>query len=289
MNKKSLLILTLSSCMVLAGCGETAPVLTDIEIAHLPNKTEYILNEQLDLTGLDVKAVYSNSELKDVPAEEYTVSDVDMLTEGEKEVVVTYQEKTASFTVLVTKRHESYSDKSVIGEQDLDDKFPWIPGATVETLKPAVFDEVEFNTEQVVSENIGYAIMKLQNAAGNIAFYSRATERFITDYEFVPNWLEYQLLTANNAGLVGGLLYLKYENKVRVVDTFGNVYLNLNAEKVAALDFLNVSYSVEQARDCLKGYIAIPLQNSQYEVEEHFFKIDMKGVAEEIDLAERLQ
>ena len=107
MNKKSLVFLTLSASLILAGCGQKAPTLESIAIGHAPNKVEYFPGEQLDLTGLVVKAVYSDQHIEDVPSGEYTTSDVDMLTEGEKEVVVTSQEKTTNFSILVSLRHET--------------------------------------------------------------------------------------------------------------------------------------------------------------------------------------
>ena len=282
MNKKSLVFLTLSASLVLAGCGQKAPTLESIAIGHAPNKVEYVPGEQLDLTGLVVKAVYSDEHTEDVPSGEYTTSDVDMLTEGEKEVVVTYQEKTTSFSVLVTLRHETYSDVSVIDKQSFDDKAPWVPGHKAEkALEPVVDREgMAFNTKQIDNNNIGNGIMTVLNDAGNLAFYSRATERFITGYEFVPGWLTKQLFNNNGANLVGGLLFIKYKNAARVVDTFGNVYLK-DAD-TTDLDFNNIEYSLEQARDCIKGKVSIPHIDAPYVFEKHFYKIDLKGVMEEI-------
>lgn len=284
MNKKSLVFLTLSAGLILASCGQKAPTLDSIDIGHLPNKVEYVPGEQLDLTGLVVKAVYSDQHIEEVPNGEYTTSDVDMLTEGEKEVVVTYKEKTANFTVLVTLRHETYSDVPVIDKQSFDDKAPWVPGHLAEkALEPVVDKEgLQFDTKHIANVNIGNGIMSVINDAGNLAFYSRATERFITGYEFVPGWLTTQLYTNNTYGvhLVGGLLLIKHKNVARIVDTFGNVYLK-DAD-VTELNFGTMTYSFEQARDCVKGKIVIPHIDSPYVIDEHFYKIDLKGVMEEI-------
>lgn len=78
------------------------PVLTGIEVTA-PTKTEYTINDTIDLTGMVVTAVYSD-ESKEVVESGYTVSDVDFSTVGDKTVTVTYEEKTASFTISVVRR-----------------------------------------------------------------------------------------------------------------------------------------------------------------------------------------
>ncbi len=65
-----------------------------------PTKVEYTVGEAIDLTGLVVKATMSDGTTGDVVTE-YTVSDVDMTTAGEKTVTVTAGEFTATFTVTV--------------------------------------------------------------------------------------------------------------------------------------------------------------------------------------------
>ena len=58
-----------------------------------PEKTEYNATEKLDLTGMVVKAVYSDNSTKELTNTEYTLSEVDMNTPNEHaEVVVSYSE-----------------------------------------------------------------------------------------------------------------------------------------------------------------------------------------------------
>ena len=66
-----------------------------------PDKTEYEVGEELDLTGLTVVANYSDGTTETVT--DYEVSGFDSTTAGEKTVTVTYQDKTATFTVTVKK------------------------------------------------------------------------------------------------------------------------------------------------------------------------------------------
>ena len=78
---------------------DPAPKLTGISIKQLPDKLVYERKESLDLTGLVVMADYSDNSSKAIT--DYTVSGYNALKYGVQTITVTYQEKTASFTVTV--------------------------------------------------------------------------------------------------------------------------------------------------------------------------------------------
>ncbi|MFR3202435.1 MAG: bacterial Ig-like domain-containing protein, partial [[Clostridium] leptum] len=81
---------------------EAAPVVTLESITVTgPNKTEYEIGDELDLTGLVVTAHYSDGNEKVLSAGDYEVSGFDSSTAGEKTITVTYQDKTTTFTVNV--------------------------------------------------------------------------------------------------------------------------------------------------------------------------------------------
>jgi hypothetical protein len=78
------------------------PVLTKIELASLPSKLEYERDEDLDLSGIAVKAVYSDGtkiELyyNSTGVTGYRVSPPDMSSLGVKTVMVSYAPEEASF------------------------------------------------------------------------------------------------------------------------------------------------------------------------------------------------
>lgn len=75
-------------------------VLTGIEVASLPSKTKYLLNAPFNPSGIKVKLKYSNN-AEETIAEGFTLSGFDSKTAGEKTITVKYEDKTASFTVLV--------------------------------------------------------------------------------------------------------------------------------------------------------------------------------------------
>ena len=64
-------------------------------------KTEYLVGESIDLTTLKITVTYSDSSEKVVNVTNEMLSDVDMNTVGPKEVTVTYEGKTDSFTITV--------------------------------------------------------------------------------------------------------------------------------------------------------------------------------------------
>lgn len=72
--------------------------LTGIEIASEPTKVAYIEGEELDLTGLAVKALYSDNSSKLVT--DYEVSDCDMSV-GTHTITISYEGYTAEFEITV--------------------------------------------------------------------------------------------------------------------------------------------------------------------------------------------
>ena len=81
---------------------------TGIEIVSKPDKLNYDLKQELDSTGMVVKAVYNDGTRTAVS--DYTLQGFDSKTEGEKTVTVAYDDFTAEFTVTVKHTHEYYSE-----------------------------------------------------------------------------------------------------------------------------------------------------------------------------------
>lgn len=80
-----------------------APVtLLGIQVKTQPSKTTYGLNGVLSLNGLVVEALYSNGTTEAISQANYTVTGFDSLTAGLKTLTVTYEGKTATFSVVVS-------------------------------------------------------------------------------------------------------------------------------------------------------------------------------------------
>ncbi len=71
-----------------------------------PTKTEYTIGEELDLSGMVVKAQMSDGSVKILQASEYTIdtSAFDGNKDGEYEIKVAYRSQSAAFTVKVVKQ-----------------------------------------------------------------------------------------------------------------------------------------------------------------------------------------
>ena len=92
---------------------ESVPAVTVDSISVTgPTRKEYDIGEELDLTGLEVIAHYSDGTSK--PVTDYRVSDFDSSVSGEKTVTVTYEDCTAEFTVTV-KRTPILESITVVG------------------------------------------------------------------------------------------------------------------------------------------------------------------------------
>lgn len=72
---------------------------TMLEVTHMPTKTRYFVGETFDSTGLEITAYYNDNTSEQVTG--YTLSSPDMSTYGNKTVTVTFDEKTADFSILV--------------------------------------------------------------------------------------------------------------------------------------------------------------------------------------------
>ena len=80
----------------------SAKSLTGIKIAAKPKKLTYIEGQEMDLSGLSVKAYYDNDTNTTVTG--YTVKGYNKNKIGNQTITVTYNGKTATFTVTVKKK-----------------------------------------------------------------------------------------------------------------------------------------------------------------------------------------
>ncbi len=76
------------------------PDLVGIVVKTKPQKTVYMKNETLDLSGFALSLIYDNGSVETVDRG-YTVSPFDFSTLGVKTITVTYEDKTTFFTVTV--------------------------------------------------------------------------------------------------------------------------------------------------------------------------------------------
>lgn len=105
MKKYLVLFATMLTAVCLAFVAACAPddaqkTVESLKVDASKAKTEFVVNEQFTYNGLEVKAVYSDKSESAVTG--YTVAPPDMSTAGEKDVTVSYQQKTATYKITVS-------------------------------------------------------------------------------------------------------------------------------------------------------------------------------------------
>ena len=86
--------------------------MVSLYIYHLPDKLVYNLGEKLDLSGLELKNIKTDSALSKIYTNNANFSGFDSETSGKKEVIVSYGKFTASFNIYV-------ANKVVENQEDL--------------------------------------------------------------------------------------------------------------------------------------------------------------------------
>ena len=94
---------TLTTTFSVVVSDPDAPVtLLAIQVKTQPSKTTYGLNGVLNLNGMVVEGIYSDGTTQAINTNELTVTGFDSLTAGQKLLTVTYEEKTTTFSVVVS-------------------------------------------------------------------------------------------------------------------------------------------------------------------------------------------
>lgn len=85
-------------CMVIV----EAPVVTELKIETMPTKTVYMVGEELDTTGLVLRAYYNNGTAERITNPEEYTAECDMDGFGSKTITVTYGGQTAEYTIRIS-------------------------------------------------------------------------------------------------------------------------------------------------------------------------------------------
>ena len=144
-----------------------------------PTKTEYRIGEELDLSGLEVTAHYSDG--SEAVVEDYEVSGFDSSTAGEKTVTVTYEGKTAEFTVNVLPDDDT--DKTEL--ENLYNQYKDLTQGgytqdTWEAFQDALAQaETILNNEDATQEEIDAASAALKTAAEGLRTSKNTLEYYL--------------------------------------------------------------------------------------------------------------
>ena len=131
----------------------TPRVVTGITVSSLPNKTEYVVGQSLDTTGLVVEAAYDYGNPVDV-TDDCVVEDVELTEAGNKTISVSYGEFSTSFEITVVDRAiEKLSLNGKTTSFAKGQKFTLGPAAKLVAIwNDGVEDEITLDTEGVSVE-----------------------------------------------------------------------------------------------------------------------------------------
>lgn len=93
-------LLSTAMISVFVGCG-AEPTVTDVQMMMPPDKTEYVVDEKFDTTGMVITAVYSDGTRKEVT--DYTIDKTGALTLEDKVVTISYGEYKFEQAITVVK------------------------------------------------------------------------------------------------------------------------------------------------------------------------------------------
>ncbi len=160
---RKIAIVPLMLTFLFSSCGSSKPnenpseklTLNKIAVTSQPNKTQYILNEELDFTGLVVTATYDNGTSKDVTSNS-RIGTADTSTTGEKTISISYTENGttafASFTINVKESSDEEDDEEEItgnyGYDHFDGYYGQLTWSNGEDLKAKLYN--------IISQNVNF-------------------------------------------------------------------------------------------------------------------------------------
>ena len=95
------------------------PSVTSITVKTAPEKTEYTVGEELDLSGIVIEAAYDDGTKKEIDIKDCTVTGFDNTKAGTQKVTVTYEDQTVTFEVTVSTKAVS----DIFDDVDSEDWF----------------------------------------------------------------------------------------------------------------------------------------------------------------------
>ncbi len=153
----------------------TTPTVTSITIKSYPNKRTYNVGETLDLTGLVITVHYSDNTTQDI-TRGYTsnpANGTEFTTSGRKTITITYEGKTATFTVTV---NESQEESILREESTYEEDGTYIKNVLLKTgireflsnFNSSYVIELSDENAEYVGTGMEVTVKKLQNSVLNV-------------------------------------------------------------------------------------------------------------------------
>ena len=206
--------------------------LTGIEIKELPTKTQYIVKyekEQLDLTGGIILLKYNNetTEELEMTHNDVKVTGFDNSTIGEIQLSVTYQEKTATFTIeIVEKEVQSIQLKQLPVKTEYIENYKTeqldlTGGIITANYNDETADDIEMTSEKIKvtgfdNSRVGEIQLTVTYQGKTTTFAIDIIEKSLIGIEVkeLPVKTEYiENYKAEKLDLTGGSILLRYNNE----------------------------------------------------------------------------
>lgn len=143
MKKFSLILVMFFILALFSGCTHE---MVSLYIYKMPDKLVYNINEELDISGLQLKNIKTDSALLSINNKNVNFSGFDSSTSGIKEVVISYGKWTTSFNIYVANKVASNNDELVAQISNLeDDDILLIKKGSYELKSP-----IEINNSNIV-------------------------------------------------------------------------------------------------------------------------------------------
>lgn len=245
-------ILILSSVLLLSGCTHE---MVSLYIYKMPEKLVYNIGEELDVAGLELKNIKTDSALLKIDNSKASFSGFDSSTSGKKEVLVSFGNFTTSFTVYVANKvAQNVEELTNLLENVEDNDIIFLKEGEYKISNPIEInnsniviggegkDKTKINSFVVLGGYFENGTINYNNGASNVTFLSIG---FNLDSEIKNNVIEFQnknynenlaainfesveglnLINCSFKGYSYGVLGNSVTNALITGNTFNNLYV----------------------------------------------------------------
>ncbi|MBN2300604.1 MAG: bacterial Ig-like domain-containing protein, partial [Acholeplasmataceae bacterium] len=164
MKRIFLVLLVLFGALGLGACTDTAEATVESLVIVTPiTKDEYVIDDELDLAGLEVKAMMSDGTEKVLTSDDFVITGFASATVGLKTLTLAYGDKSVTFTVTV---FDPDADKELLYIQVLErpDKQIYVISEDFDTTGLVVEAVYNNGDKEIVTD---YAVSGFNSAALN--------------------------------------------------------------------------------------------------------------------------